>query len=576
MSGLDNSNNELSRLLVNCERDNLAPAYVVQPSTYSGTLPFFGEPKPERSKPVEYICTQNEEIFVVSDLHISSGRNSSNVYPGTENFFADEQFARFVDYAERTKKSQRAILIINGDVFDFLRVTEYPGKLMKFSLLKQFRRLIDDKPPKKYSPEELKKNEAVRAAQFTEWEEILGKIGIDVNESELDKIEKSEQKFGLRTNNYKSVWKLNLIKKGHPAFFAALAGWLEKGNKLFIVKGNHDLEWYLLSVRNYLRLLLSELICKDTGADIIDCLKEKILQNVHFFDDSLLIDRDFYVEHGHRYDKFTFVIDNPLLVKSKEIKSQQEQTISDELNIPFGSFFNRYLINQVELVYPYIDNVRPAANLLPMMIRERFPLAVKILLQSSVLVRRMIKTLNGVYIRFMFGRVFWFALVFLIPVIILIASNFTQIVLYFTAPVADNPSRLDTFINDRLSGAGMLLLSYILSRIVSWFQLSEPDSLIDYAKKIIEENPGYRIVTMGHTHNPGEYNLGSSKWFYNTGTWIPIVEASSGDIRQDKTYTFLHLTRDKDLKLQPSNNKQLLRWNDDSREPEPIVLVKKK
>src|SRR2546427_1927017 len=43
-----------------------------------------------------------------------------------------------------------------------------------------------------------------------------------------------------------------------------------------------------------------------------------------------------------------------------------------ELNLPFGSFFNRYLLNRIELVFPYLDNVRPRQNLLPMLFEKDF------------------------------------------------------------------------------------------------------------------------------------------------------------------------------------------------------------
>ena len=83
-------------------------------------------------------------------------------------------------------------------------------------------------------------------------------------------------------------------------------------------------------------------------------------------------------------------------------------------------------------------------------------------------------------------------------------------------------------------------------------------------------------MTMGHTHNPGEYLFNKNKRFYNTGTWIPIIENSTADIREDKTYTFLHLKRDKDNKLFPAENNLIQRWNDDAGRGEDLVLVKRK
>lgn len=566
---------EISELLKHCEEKE-PHRYITDISTYKWKIRLFRNTHPEHSEPVEYTCKDNEEIFVVSDLHISSGRNDSGVYPGTENFFADEQFARFLSYANRVKKAQKAILILNGDVFDFLRVTEYPGKIKKVTLLRKFRRIIRGKGVRKFSEGQYKKIKETEEQEYLNWKEILCKVGIEINIEELQERVKSEIKNGLKTNNYKSIWKLNFISKGHRNFFKALASWIKEGNKIFIVKGNHDLEWYYLSVRNYFRLLLAELLCKKKSENTVEVLKKVVLPNIFFFDNSITIDNDFYVEHGHRYDKFTFVIDNPLLVTSKNIKPQYKQSIDDELNIPFGSFFNRYLINKVELIYPFADNVRPTANILPMMIRERFPLALKILLDSRVLIYRIFKTLNGIYLRFMLNRVLWFAIAALVPLGFILYLNLDNFISYFFTPTSPAISRFGAFINNLIISTALLILAYVLSRIISWFQLKEPDSLADYAKEIFRINPRYRIITMGHTHNPGEYKMSGEKRFYNTGTWIPIVEASSAEVREDKTYTFLHLERDEKGRLEVANKGLLQRWNDDAGRGEAQILIQRK
>jgi hypothetical protein len=80
---------------------------------------------------------------------------------------------------------------------------------------------------------------------------------------------------------------------------------------------------------------------------------------------------------------------------------------------------------------------------------------------------------------------------------------------------------------------------------------------------------------MGHTHNPGQYCFSDGIMFYNSGTWIPIIETSTAEVREDKTYTFIHLTRDKDSKIVPAKN-GLQRWNDDAGRSEPQILVQRK
>jgi hypothetical protein len=115
-------------------------------------------------------------------------------------------------------------------------------------------------------------------------------------------------------------------------------------------------------------------------------------------------------------------------------------------------------------------------------------------------------------------------------------------------------------------------LSYLFSRFVSYVQLKEPDDLLGAGKEVLESRPGYRLVTMGHTHNPQEYEH-EGRWFFNTGTWIPVVESSSASIRQDRTFALLYLGRGDagEFLLQP-----LQRWNDDAGRIEPLMIIERK
>jgi hypothetical protein len=122
---------------------------------------------------------------------------------------------------------------------------------------------------------------------------------------------------------------------------------------------------------------------------------------------------------------------------------------------------------------------------------------------------------------------------------------------------------------------GSLVLSYFLARIVAAFQLVEPSSLDEFAKHVCRESGHiYPLMTMGHTHNPSASNDDPGS-FYNTGTWIPVIETSSLDVREDKMYTFLHLERDTagNLTIAPNH---LERWNDDAVRADPQLLMRPK
>jgi len=542
--------------------DDIPTNYVVQDKTYQQEkTSWFKKSFPVRTDPVKY-KSDGEEIFVVSDLHIGSGRNDAGVFPGTENFFADDSFKRFLDYANGIKETKNALLVINGDIFDFLRITEFPGKKRKARLSKGIKHFLKFDPLSRSQPPA----PVVVKNQFEEWKNELEKLGIKKTIRELKKsIVKREEKFGLGTEDYKTIFKLIIIKKGHPEFFEALGRWLEHGNNIIVVKGNHDLELYWPAVRNYLRLIIAEeIINRSPQNDLKDVLTELVLRNITFIDDSVEIDDDFYVEHGHRYDKFCTILNNAVLKKNK-----------DQLNIPFGSFFNRYLLNRVELFYPFLDNVRPTANVLPILMRENFPLGLKVLFQHIPLLLRVLIT-NFRYLRFMLGKVLLFTLALVLPIVALVLVNLSSV----TDFVKDISKLIGVggFVGTMIAQVQnilMIFLAYLLSRLVAWFQLSEPSSLNKYAK-IRFEGSNYSIITMGHTHNPGQYLFDKDKRFYNTGTWIPIIETSTADIREDKTYSFLHLIRDENNKLVPAGTGLLQRWNDDGGRQENLVLVKRK
>ncbi|HET7153692.1 MAG TPA: hypothetical protein VFJ29_07980, partial [Candidatus Kapabacteria bacterium] len=153
---------KISELLLHCEETGAAPPY----GAASVQLP-----------------SNEQAIYVISDLHIGAGQQKNATYTGTENFYADDSLFRFLREADNADKGGKSILVINGDFVDFLRIMPIP-----------------------------KTDE-----DFTEWAAILANIGISQNIiADLRKsISKKEVKFGLKTHDYKSVWKLHVAVKGH-------------------------------------------------------------------------------------------------------------------------------------------------------------------------------------------------------------------------------------------------------------------------------------------------------------------------------------------------------------------------
>ena len=464
------------------------------------------------------------DIYIISDLHIGEGIQKNFSYQGTENFFADSSFKRFIEHLIISKSFPNSTLIINGDFIDFIRIASYP---------------VEDE-------------------DFAEWKNILSEIGITKSIDELkNSISDKEKIFGLKTDDYKSVWKLHRAITGHREVFDALTGWLNDGNRLIISKGNHDLELYWLAIRNYYRLFFAK---NDFGSnlDIAKNLEKIIFPNLIFIDHSLLINEKFYIEHGHKYDRFTYSVGGCLLDNKKE------------LNIPFGSFFNRYLLNRIELMYPYVDNVRPSQNILPMLLKEKFFVGLKFLFYH---IPFLFLIIPKKYYKYMFQRVLTIALAIIIPIMFFVIGFWN----YISPIFSSNSQQTSGGLLDKITQQGtnllesfaMLFLSYLLARIVAYFQLEEPSTLSIFAKEVFSKKPGIEVVTFGHTHNPDQFD-DDGKMFFNTGTWIPVVEASSADIRLDKAYIFFRVLigADGNLKTSP-----LQRWNDDANRAEYLTLI---
>src|SRR4029077_3319007 len=93
----------IAQLLQQCEQNGAAPAYAGRTGMES----------------------RGRDVVIISDLHMSAGRGVDGNYSGTEDFFADAGFVRFVESLGGAAE-RKTILVINGDFVDFLRVTVLP------------------------------------------------------------------------------------------------------------------------------------------------------------------------------------------------------------------------------------------------------------------------------------------------------------------------------------------------------------------------------------------------------------------------------------------------------------------
>jgi UDP-2,3-diacylglucosamine pyrophosphatase LpxH len=470
------------------------------------------EPSLRYGKALVALRSDSSSFHVISDLHLGSGLQRDGSYDGNENFLSDASFARLIEHLLSRRGATPPTLIINGDFIDFFRIALTPRA----------------------------------PAEYEAWRRALTAVGIEATVEELaQSITAKERTYGLATQESKSIWKLTAVLDGHPEFFDALAAWLKAGGRLLIVKGNHDLDWFWPRVRAYLRFALSVRLGGGRPLATEEALSATAPPRLLFIDHAVLINGELYVEHGHRFDKFSRVLGGAT------------RSHGSELNIPFGGFFNRYLLNKIELSFPFIDNVRPREALLPLLVRERFPLALRLLGQHLPF---MILLIPKRYYLYMFGRVLAIAAAVILPAALTVWQAWSVLLPVFSGVQRWAVPFVLSLLFDVSKSFGWLVLAYLLARLVAYFQLEEPSSLARFGRRELEAHANYRVVIFGHTHNPDVVQDGG-RWFFNTGTWIPIIEISSADVRQDRTYTVAEVELDLSGAVQRG---RLLRWNDDA------------
>jgi choline dehydrogenase-like flavoprotein/UDP-2,3-diacylglucosamine pyrophosphatase LpxH len=426
-------------------------------------------------------------ILLVSDLHLGAGQDpTTGRYRQRENFLADHAFREFLDHFAPAGPDS-ALLVINGDAFDFLRIDDIPE--------------TDE--------------------DFAAWGQELSALGAPQPEAKLRTLHRRERRYGLRTNNYKSVWKLSRIAAGHPGFFAALGWWIAQGGAIVFVKGNHDLELYWPLVQQAIRRRIAQTAGTDADHHVLFVQDGFQLANV-------------YIEHGHRFDPQTAVKGEPLLKRR------------DELNLPLGSFVNRYVINPLEGLEPFLDNIKPVQKLLWTVVR-RHPLRCFSIARNAIPFLQ--RAARPYWVRDSLGFGLFFGSI-LLQMITLVALPVVLLWPQARHAVADALPRLRYWIT-----AVGLLSPYALGFLHDLLPRRRPKVGEDaYAEGIYEalsrlgfcaDHPRiYGVV--GHTHVPDVQELpaltGRQVRYLNSGTWIPLWDEDRPDLMGRVVYSFIQFT----------------------------------
>jgi len=425
-------------------------------------------------------------VLVASDLHLAAGRDvETGMFDGKENFLAADAFERWLAFYESDAQTG-GLLVIDGDAFDFLRVVRVPES-------------ADD-----------------RAA----W---AARLPPDMKHLVNEPLSRKEKAFGLQTPAHKAVWKLHVIIAGHPEFFDALAHWVHVGGRIVFVKGNHDLElhWPLL-----LDVMRAEL--EQRGAASAEARRVTLAEEGFQLGNLL-------VEHGHQYEAMTAVVGPVLLDDGKQ------------LNLPLGSFVNRYFINPLERLDPFLDNLKPSTQALMALLRRRPLKIVSTYLRGWRFLLRALKVRKR--------AAAWGPLLTIGAALIVPPVTLALIVAYRLWPqfFAWMPGWLR--VPSSIFGLSLpLVLPYLIGivrdllRQLGFFKTTHPLAT-GGTKRVAEAraagDKSRRLYSvMGHTHEQEVRRLPGPDYYVNTGTWIALWPLDRYDLMGKVLHSYARFTLD--------------------------------
>jgi len=475
----------------------------------------------------------DENYAILSDLHLAEGVDPlTKRVSRFENFYFDKEFERFLIHLQRRgdHSGKPWVFIINGDLIDFLRVTSLPK-----------------------TPEETRT---------------------------LPHITPTKRKYGLGTSPAESKWQLEQVIAGHPLFFRSLAWFAFRGNRVVIIKGNHDVNWFWPAVRYRFLEKMQECIleiCTSCGqeetrvAEVVD--RFEIRQWVYYVKGLL------YVEHGNQYDPsnaFRHFL-YPLLI------DPESPTDLYEIDLPFGSFFLRYFFNKIEYYNPRAANYRYTSTYFLTLwgrhfyefwnvVRNYFPYFFRTLRKLRVRESQNYREIHDHHVREIdaigeqeYQQREEFRQIASLHDTYSQETKFDFLVTIFNRPIKKALGALGavlllSFLGNLLSqavqssGSGFLVRTtlgllieygFILLALFALIMFlrptprgvtsreAEPEMLRQKAAQIAGILK-VRYITFGHSHVEDMYKIPrSDTWYFNTGTWTPFIDQENQIVRPE-------------------------------------------
>jgi UDP-2,3-diacylglucosamine pyrophosphatase LpxH len=512
----------------------------------------------------------DDVILIVSDLHMGSGLDARRgTWSPTEDFFWDEEFADFLRHYGGKGKAR---LIINGDMVDFLQVLTLPteDEQRAYAI-----------PKRDISP-----------------------------------------RYGLRCSEAAAAFQMDKIVDGHPVAFQALADFLGRGNRVTIIKGNHDVQFFWEKTQETLRQRL-ELLggSKKAGA---------IRANLEFLPWFFYIPGSLYVEHGNQYEPATSFTNFLSPVLPYDLPG-----VGRHIELDLSSFLVRYFSNRMEVLDVRADNFRPLSQYLQRFFRDH-PLvflstardALRYLTRTLAKARRMSRgkkseayrdvverngqllrreaerfaggrhgateELHGVlkelaarraspvlstgvnrYLRMLLNRparaLLWIAPLYLILFIPEAVGGVTNLLGAAFSGWEREAWSVLLFLRIPHATLGVALvvcalaIRQALERHNRRDALQEdPVFLLRRAAFFIAGRLRVPCIVFGHSHVEDVQRLSENRWYFNSGTWTGVYSEQENLYRDVRQFTFVRFR---------NGHGDLLQWDASRSEPRPVVVV---
>ncbi len=466
-----------------------------------------------------------QHVLIVSDLHMSEGYSPQTFrWKRIENFAFDKAFAEFLGNKSEgiRRDGSHGWLIINGDFIDYLRIISTPKSQED---LEEWKNVLEKVTGSRLDEEKSRVLEA-----FNEYASLWQKHVL--SEEKFGKPPKhirDELKYGFKTHDFKSVYRLMQTIKGHLQLFKALVKWLAEGHLITIISGNHDKEFTQKLVQATLLFLLEDLNYQEYNTKI-DFSDQLTFENY-----GMVIDGRICIEHGHRFESYTSADE------SKELDSEHH-----ELFLAPGSLFNRYLINRLEIEIPYFDNIRPTTRVIGFLVRKHpflfFKSITKMIETSWKLLRKrgtsrlvIAGVLKILQIIPPISYGLWLCLTFLSfnghswqriwggPEIVFGLSFSFYVALPF-----------------------FIIYFWAINKIHQELSLyfSEEKARKQMIPALSAEDDSEKCYAIcGHTHTPDIKYWTDNVIYINSGTWTPVFDYEGAQVRDDLTMTFVELRK---------------------------------